>query len=159
MKESTLEVLFYLFDNYPEMDDETTPSDDRESMNAYLQGAGFMPGEINRAFNWLESLGDEHQGVLEPYSPHSLRSFAWQEQRWLNTDCQNYLLFLEKAGVLNYEAREQVIDRVLALEDPDFTLDRLKWVILMVLVNRPDEDNSFLWTEGLTLDGSTPVYH
>ena len=63
MKESTLEVLFYLFDNHPEMDDEVTPSDDRESMNAYLQGAGFMPGEINRAFNWLESLGDEHQGA------------------------------------------------------------------------------------------------
>lgn len=47
----------------------------------------------------------------------------------------------------------------MALEDDDFNLDRLKWVILMVLVNRPDEDNSFFWTEGLTLDGSAPIYH
>ncbi len=157
MKESTLEVLFYLFDNYPEIDDE--PAEDRESMDAYLQGAGFMPGEIDRAFNWLESLGDEHHTVLDPYFPESVRIFAPREQRWLNTECQSYLLFLEQAGILNPAAREQVIDRVMALEDDDFNLDRLKWVILMVLVNRPDEDNSFFWTEGLTLDGSAPIYH
>ena len=159
MKESTLEVLFYLFDNYPEMDEEDTPSDERESMNTYLQGAGFMPGEINRAFNWLESLGDEHQTVLEPLLPQSMRIFAHEEQRWLNTECQNYILFLEKAGILGHEAREQVIDRIMALEDPDLNLDRLKWVTLMVLVNRPNEDNSLLWTEGLSLDSSKPVYH
>ena len=77
----------------------------------------------------------------------------------MDTECQGYLLFLEQAGVLNMESREQVIDRVLELEDDDFNLDRLKWVILMVLLNRPDEDNSFFWTEGLTLDGTQPIYH
>ncbi len=157
MKENTLEVLFYLFDNYPEIDEPGT--EDRESMDAYLQGAGFMPGEIDRAFNWLESLGDERYTVFEPHCPDAIRIFAQHEQHWLNTECQSYLLFLEQTGVLNTESREQIIDRVMELEDEDLNLDRLKWVILMVLVNRPEEDNSFFWTEGLTLDGNPPVYH
>ena len=157
MKENTLDVLFYLFDNYPEMD-EGSP-DDRESLDQYLQGAGFFPHEISRAFNWLESLGDEARPLNPPIRTNTIRIFSADEQRIIDTECQSYLLFLEHAGVLNMESREQVIDRVLELEDDEFNLDRLKWVILMVLLNRPDEDNSFFWTEGLTLDGTQPIYH
>lgn len=157
MKENTLDVLFYLFDNYPEIDDSSP--DGRESLDQYLQGAGFLPHEISRAFNWLESLGDEASTLHTPTNTCTIRIFSGNEQRWMDTECQGYLLFLEQAGVLNMEAREQVIDRVLELEDDEFNLDRLKWVILMVLLNRPDEDNSFFWTEGLTLDGTQPVYH
>ena len=157
MKENTLDVLFYLFDNYPEIDESS--SDDRESLDLYLQGAGFLPNEIDRAFNWLESLGDEIVGFESAAKTNSIRIFSTSETRWLDTECQSYLLFLEQAGVLNMESREQVIDRVLELEDDDFNLDKLKWVILMVLLNRPDEDNSFFWTEGLTLDGTQPIYH
>ncbi|MEZ5537238.1 MAG: DUF494 domain-containing protein [Thiolinea sp.] len=157
MKENTLDVLFYLFDNYPEIDEES--SDDRESLGQYLRGAGFLPGEIQRAFNWLESLGDEAEAVQTPSRSTTFRIFSADEQNWLDTECQSYLLFLEQAGVLNTESREQVIDRVLELEDDEFNLDKLKWVILMVLINRPEEDNSFFWTDGLTLDGTQPVYH
>ncbi len=157
MKENTLDVLFYLFDNYPEIDEED--SDDRESLGQYLQGAGFLPEEIHRAFNWLESLSDKSETVLSPSGSATFRMFSADEQNWMDTECQSYLLFLEQAGVLNTESREQVIGRVLELEDDEFNLDKLKWVILMVLINRPEEDNSFFWTEGLTLDGTQPVYH
>lgn len=157
MKENTLDVLFYLFDNYPEIDEEA--SDDRETLGQYLQGAGFLLSEIHRAFNWLESLGDEAETVLTPSRSTTFRIFSVDEQRWMDTECRSYLLFLERAGVLNTESREQVVDRVLELEDEEFNLDKLKWVILMVLINRPEEDNSFFWTEGLTLDGTQPIYH
>lgn len=157
MKENTLDVLFYLFDNYPEIDEDA--SDDRETLSQYLQGAGFLLSEVQRAFTWLESLGDEAESVLTPSRSTTFRIFSADEQRWMDTDCQSYLLFLEQAGVLNTESREQVIDRVLELEDEEFNLDKLKWVILMVLINRPEEDNSFFWTEGLTLDGTQPIYH
>lgn len=157
MKENTLDVLFYLFDNYPEIDGDA--SDDRETLGQYLQGAGFLLSEVQRAFTWLESLGDEAASVLTPSRSTTFRIFSADEQRWMDTECQSYLLFLEQAGVLNTESREQVIDRVLELEDEEFNLDKLKWVILMVLINRPEEDNSFFWTEGLTLDGTQPIYH
>ena len=39
MKENTLDVLFYLFDNYPDMGDNLP--EDRQSMHGYLQEAVF----------------------------------------------------------------------------------------------------------------------
>ncbi len=39
--------------------------------------------------------------------------------------------------MLNLETREMVIERVLALDNAEFELDDLKWVILMVLFNIP----------------------
>ena len=161
MKENTLDVLFYLFDNHPEID-ESAP-DNRESLYRSLQSAGFPTHEISRAFNWLESLGDDVRLLNQPSNFGSIRIFSADEQRWLNTEGQNYLLFLENAGIIDMEAREQVIDRVLELEDDELSLDRLKWVILMVLLNRQDgensNDNSFFWTDGLSLDGTQPIYH
>ncbi|MEB4592526.1 DUF494 domain-containing protein [Candidatus Thiothrix sp. Deng01] len=158
MKENTLDVLFYLFDNYPEMGDNLP--EDRASMHGYLQEAGFLNSEINRAFDWLESLGDEAARVEVTYSASCMRLFAPEEQRWLDTESQGYLVFLEQAGVISPEAREQILDRVLELQDSDFNLDRLKWVVLMVLLNRPEEGNSFFWAEGLSVSGSAaPVIH
>ncbi len=157
MKENTLDVLFYLFDNYPEMGDNLP--EDRASMHGYLQDAGFLNSEITRAFDWLESLGDEAARVEMPAHSASLRLFSPEEQRWLDSECQGYLVFLEQAGVLSPEAREQILDRVLELQDADFNLDRLKWVVLMVLINRPEEGNSFFWAEGLSVCGDTPVLH
>lgn len=157
MKENTLDLLFYLFDNYPDMGDNLP--EDRASMHGYLQDAGFLNSEITRAFDWLESLGDEAAYVDHTYSATSMRLFAQEEQRWLDSECQGYLVFLEQAGVISPEAREQILVRVLELQDEDFNLDRLKWVVLMVLINRPEEGNSFFWAEGMDMYGRTPVLH
>lgn len=157
MKENTLDVLFYLFDNYPEMGDNLP--EDRASMHGYLQEAGFLNSEITRAFDWLESLGDEAARVENTYRLSATRIFSREEQYWLDANCQGYLMFLEQAGVISAEAREQIIDRVMELEDEDFNLDRLKWVVLMVLINRPEEENSFFWAEGLDMYGGVPVFH
>ncbi|MEN9502636.1 MAG: hypothetical protein RI964_1921 [Pseudomonadota bacterium] len=157
MKENTLDVLFYLFDNYPEMGDNLP--EDRASMHGYLQDAGFLNSEITRAFDWLESLGDEAARVDVTMRSSVTRVFSIEERRWLDSECQGYLMFLEQAGVVSPEAREQILDRVLELQDADFNLDRLKWVVLMVLINRPEEGNSFFWAEGLSVYGGAPVYH
>ncbi len=157
MKENTLDVLFYLFDNYPEMGDNLP--EDRASMHGYLQDAGFLNSEITRAFDWLESLGDEAARVEMTMRTSATRIFSVEERRWLDGECQGYLMFLEQAGVISPEAREQILDRVLELQDEDFNLDRLKWVVLMVLINRPEEGNSFFWAEGLSVYGGSPVLH
>lgn len=157
MKENTLDVLFYLFENYPEVGEHMP--EDRDSMHGYLQDAGFLNSEIARAFDWLESLGDEAANVAPTCFPCVTRVFSREEKRWINGECQSYLLFLEQAGIINPVAREQIIDRIMALEDDDFDVARLKWVVLMVLVNRPEEGNSFFWAEGLNMYGEAPVYH
>ncbi len=157
MKENTLDVLFYLFDNYPEMGDNLP--EDRASMHGYLQEAGFLNSEITRAFDWLESLGDDAERVEVTYRCSATRLFSAARTLLAGCECQGYLMFLEDAGVISPEAREQILDRVLELQDEDFNLDRLKWVVLMVLLNRPEEGNSFFWAEGLSVSGAAPVFH
>ena len=114
--------------------DDSNVNQNREIMHHHLQSAGFPDGEISKAFDWLESLGDEDQYALLPHDPLSMRVFAAKEKRWLNTDCQNYLLYLQHTGVLKAGTREFIIDKVLALRDVDFDLDKLKWVVLIVFV-------------------------
>jgi Smg protein len=157
MKENTLDVLFYLFDNYPDIGDNL--SENRESMHDYLQDAGFLNSEITRAFDWLESLGDNAERVEATAHRYATRVFSIYEQRWLDAECQGYLMYLENSGVISPEAREQIIDRIMELEDTDFNIDRLKWVVMMVLINRPEEGNSFFWAEGLNMQGGAPILH
>jgi Smg protein len=128
-------------------------------MHDYLQGAGFLNSEITRAFDWLESLADNAERVEATAHSYTTRVFSSYEQRWLDAECQGYLIYLENSGVISPEAREQIIDRIMELEDTDFNLDRLKWVVMMVLINRPEEGNSFFWAEGLNMQGGAPILH
>jgi Smg protein len=61
--------------------------------------------------------------------------------------------------VLDSEDRELVIDRVMALETESIELQQLKWVVLMVLFNRPDKEAAFAWMEDIILDEVSAVVH
>ena len=50
MKETVLDVLLYLFENYFYADPDAVR--DRDSMQAGLLQAGFSPAEISKAFVW-----------------------------------------------------------------------------------------------------------
>lgn len=156
MKENTLDVLFYLFDNFSDYHD---ASQNREVMHNHLQSAGFPDGQISKAFDWLESLDDEAHHTLLQHNPQSLRIFSARERRWLNPDCQNYLIYLQNSGVLNADIREFIIDKVLALRDIDFDLDKLKWVVMLILLNHPDKEAEYAWMDDVAMSNELPVYH
>ncbi|MEZ5671400.1 MAG: DUF494 family protein [Thiotrichaceae bacterium] len=61
-------------------------------------------------------------------------------------------MFLEQANILDPQTRELVIDRVMALDTEEFTLEQLKWVVLMVLFNQPGQESSLAWMEDLVYD-------
>lgn len=151
MKENVFEVLMYLFENY--MDEEAGLHNDPESLKVELQEAGFMHTEINKAFEWLESLADlkDQQGHSRAKTS-SLRIYTAREQEKLNTESRGFLLFLEQVGVLDQVTRETVIDRAMALHSDDFDLDQLKWVVLMVLFNQPGHEEALSWMENMVLD-------
>jgi Smg protein len=155
MKENTLDVLFYLFDNFSDYDDS---SQNREVLHGYLENAGFHTGEISKAFDWLESLADEDGTIAHP-GTHSSRVFSAREKRWLDTQCQGYLMFLCDTDVLSVEMRERVIDRILALKDPDFDLSKLKWVVLMILLNQPGAEAEYTWMDDVAMGDEAIVYH
>jgi len=157
MKENVFDVLMYLFENYY-MDNENAVTQDREFVQQELHNAGFPAAEIDRAFSWLEDLASDTPPPTMQ-AERSLRLFSRHETERLNTECRGLLLFLEQMGVLNPASRELVIDRAMALENEDFDIEQLKWVVLMVLFNQPGEEAAYAWLEDLVYENMTNCLH
>ena len=159
MKETVLDVLMYIFDNYMEDDVELFP--DQELLKDRLIEAGFLDQQVDKAFAWLESLAEkkENPGALHQSDFPSLRLFNDQELDRLNSSCRGFLLFLEQAGVLSSHERELVIDRIMALETDEIDLLQLKWVVLMVLFNQPDKEAAITWMEDIVMDDFNANLH
>lgn len=150
MKENILDVLLYLFEHLM-IDD---PDQDRDSLQESLLEVGFSPQEIGNAFEWLDGLAE-----LRPaYAPHAVdaggpvRVLAPQELERLDPEAQGFLMYLEQQGVLSPAQRELVLDRVMALDVGEVDEHELKWVILMVLFNQPDQEAAYSWLENLMFD-------
>lgn len=148
MKENVFDVLIYLFENYLASDD-TQRSTDPDSIRTELLDVGFPQPEVNKAFDWLETLSDP-QTVRT--SQTVFRMYADSELAKLDTECRGLLLELELSGILNNTSRELVIDRVMALSDESISLDNLKWIVLMVLFTCPEEATAFARMENLVYD-------
>ena len=159
MKETVLDVLMYLFDNYIEEEIEFSP--DQESLKTQLKEAGFGGLQVDKAFNWLEGLAiqKEKNGSTKLSDTQSLRLYCDDELGKLDAECRGFLLYLEQAGVLDISERELVIDRVMALESEDIDLQQLKWVVLMVLFNQPGKEEVITWMEDIVMDDLNANMH
>lgn len=158
MKESVLDVLIYLFDNYVEEELEISP--DQEGLKSQLIQAGFNDMQVNKAIDWLECLALQKDELdTDTLQSRSIRVFNDVENEKLDVDCKGFLLFLEQSGVIDSDDRELVIDRVMALETDYIELQQLKWVVLMVLFNRPGKEAAFTWMEDILMDDINAVIH
>ena len=159
MKESVFDVLMYLFNNY--LDDEYEMNTDQDSLRGVLAHAGFDDNQVNKAFDWLESLSPETEPVHGEHSASNVshRIFNDQEMGKFGTDCRGLISFLEQADILDAHDRELVIDRAMALESDEIDLVQLKWVVLMVLLNQPGKEAAFTWMEGVVMDQMEAGYH
>lgn len=162
MKESVFDILIYLFENYINDEaEEVELQQDRDTLKDELLEAGFQRTAIGKAFDWLEALAELQDQPVDsaPVPAHSIRIYSEPECEKLDVDSRGFILFLEQMGVLDYTAREMVIDRVMALEEERVDLDQLKWVILMVLFNQPGREAAFAWMEDLVLDEVAGTLH
>jgi Smg protein len=158
MKESVLDVLIYLFDHYVEEELEITP--DQEDLKTQLIQAGFANIQVDKAIDWLEGLTTQKDKLdARLLRSMSIRVFNDVENEKLDVECKGFLMFLEQSGVLDSEDRELVIDRVMALETDLIELQQLKWVVLMVLFNRPGKEAAFAWMEDVVMDEFSAVVH
>ncbi len=154
MKENLFDVLIYLFENY--MDEESELVPDPDAIRTELLEAGFPQGDITKAFDWLESLAE--QQTIRTASP-TFRIFSGQEAAKLDVECRGFLLSLEQMGILTPACRELVIDRVMALNEENISLENLKWVVLMVLFSQPDEEIAFAKMEHLVYESFPDYLH
>lgn len=154
MKENVFDVLIYLFENY--IEDDTNLVSDPDEICTELLEAGFPQAEISKAFLWLESL-TEQQTVKTNAS--ACRIYCGKELARLDVECRGFLLFLEQCGILSATNRELVIDRLMALEEDNITLEDLKWVVLLVLFSQPNEEVAFARMEDLVYDNTPQRWH
>ncbi len=145
MKENIFDVLMYLFENYMEEEIDIFP--DSDAIRTELLEAGFQQMAVSKAFDWLASLS--LQGLIKTSAAPSFRIFCREEVAKLDIECRNLIMFLEQSGILNAANREIVIDRAMALENEDISLEKLKWITLMVLLSQPDEEIAFSRMEDL----------
>ena len=159
MKETILDVLLYLFENY--FYDDPDAVRDRDSLQAGLIQAGFSPSEVSKAFDWLDELARQRPSV-EPSAEAvrgPVRIYADVEEARLDAECRGFLMFLEHNGILDGVQRELVVDRVMALDQEEIDLDDLKWVVLMVLFNQPGQEAAFAWMESHMFEGDGEPLH
>lgn len=153
MKENIFDVLMYLFENYMEGEIELLP--DSDVIRTELMEAGFDQIEVNKAFDWLESLS--MQRTINSTVTTAFRIYCPEEKEKLDKECLNFIMFLEHNGILNSANREIVIDRAMALENEEISIEKLKWIVLMILLSQPDEEIAFSRMEDIVYD-LVPAY-
>lgn len=156
MSETMVDVLIYLFENY--MAGEETDPVDQHELEQELSQVGFGAMEISQALHWLDELASR-MSTNESVSPSggSMRVYTEPEQRKLDVDGCSLLMFLEQNGILDPVSRELVIDRALAIRQAVISVEELKWIVLLVLMNRPGHERAFLRMEDMVYE-EAPVY-
>lgn len=156
MYDSMVDVLIYLYENY--MDGEDPPPEDEDALESELLEAGFTKREIGAALTWLDDLAARMEGnVPRPVGLTAMRIYTQAECCKLDLEARGLLLFLEQSAILDPGSRELVIDRAMAIEQHAVSVDELKWVVLLVLMNQPGRESAFTQMEDLVYS-DTPVY-
>jgi len=77
----------------------------------------------------------------------------------MDMDIRSLLMNLEQMCILDPMSRELVIERCMAIETEELTTDDVKWVVLLVLLNQPGQENAFALMEELVYNGEPPYLH
>ncbi|MDZ7752111.1 MAG: DUF494 domain-containing protein [Gammaproteobacteria bacterium] len=160
MKETVLDVLMYLFENY--FEDEVVLGANQEHLKNDLVSEGFTERTVDKALSWLEGLapGEDGAAPMVDTGPTALRHYTRREEERLDAEARGFLLFLEQVALLDATRRELVIDQVMGLDSDDVDLDQVKWVVQMVLFNHPvDEDQDKAWLENLVFADDSGQLH
>ncbi len=148
MNENVVDVLIFIYEHLKEPGSPATPS--QRVLREELNEAGFPDDEIDKALAWLDDLASTPLplDILSP-GTNSFRMFSAEETRHLDTDARGLMLVLEQSGLLSRACRELVLERVLALDTPQIGIEELRWIILMVLANRPGQEIAVAHLEDL----------
>lgn len=149
------DVLVYLFENYYE----ANINPDYTTLEQELSAAGFEEADISSAFDWYQTLEEMTLNAGESHAANgTVRIYVEEENRKIHSAGLGFMLFLEQAGVIDAAQRELVIDRAMALEDNEVSLDQIKWIMLMTLWKQ-DKASDYLFIEDVVLSDTRPTIH
>lgn len=150
------EVLVYMFENYFEAD--IRP--DQHTLAKELFAAGFDQEDINGAFDWFSALEEMTENANTAAGGHGLgmRIYAEAESSKISSESLSFMMFLEQAGILNPAQRELVIDRAMALPQPEVSIEETRWIVLMALWNQGNTSD-YLFVEDAVFGEDRPILH
>jgi Smg protein len=142
------DVLVYLYETYYRPD----ACPDSEALVKKLSAVGFEEDEISKALGWLTDLAEATNELSDRYPQQTafsfgVRIYATQEQDVLGTEAIGFIQFLESAKVISPVQREIIIERALAISEPQVSLDKLKVIVLMVLWSQGKEPDGLIFDE------------
>jgi len=125
------DILYYLFENY--FDSGSYP--DSETLTRKLTMAGFNDDDIHEALDWLSELARQGNGGYPDSLAEnkSIRCFSAIEMEKIDTEGRGFIIFLEQSKIINPLQREQLIDRVIALNEESSSLEKIKLIVLTEL--------------------------
>jgi Smg protein len=149
------EILMFLFESY--FDAGSYPDSDKLSLK--LTAAGFEDEEINLALAWLSGLKRLNATDYPDSINHvGTRCFAELETKRISIEGLHFLTFWEQSNVISPAEREMIIDRAVALERENLSLNKVKLIALMVLWNLHHELDPLL-VEELLAPGDASLLH
>lgn len=151
MNENIVELLLYLFENYIYEND--SEEFDKTIVQQGLTQAGFSTNTINSAFSWLDDLQqdvDTYQNMQ--IESDSFRVFTESEQLKLDTECMDFIYYMNSSEILDNLQREILINAVMKLKIDQIDIDDLQWLALMVLFSQPEQEQAFAHLEALMFE-------
>ncbi len=145
MNEDIFDVLIYLFENY--MDSDMDIDADTDTLKTELKAAGFNSKNIIQAFEWLDTLVQQEEPMFK--SNKNFRIFCAEENQKLDIECRDFIYFLQRLDILTPITRELVIDRAMAIDSHQVSIEKIQWISLIVLLNQPDEELAIAHMENI----------
>jgi len=145
MNEDIFDVLIYLFENY--MDSDMDIDADTDTLKTELKAAGFNSKNIIQAFEWLDTLVQQEEPMFK--SNKNFRIFCAEENQKLGIECRDFIYFLQRLDILTPITRELVIDRAMAIDSHQVSIEKIQWICLIVLLNQPDEELAIAHMENI----------
>ena len=157
MENTVFDILVYVFDHY--LFEELPVHAERADIARDLEVAGFRGANVERALNWLADLADQRERPGLRANERAFRLYSADESERLDAACRGLLLSLERGGILSATQREIVIERLLALDTEELSLEQVKWVVLMVLSCQPGQEAACERMEDMLYDLPVQVPH
>ncbi len=150
------DILVYLFENYYEAD--VYP--DEGTLTRELSAAGFGRDEISQAMDWINGLEKLAQQSYLPglADSRAQRHYSDAEEIKIGTEGRGFMQFLETSAILNPLQREWVIDRIMALNEHEVSLEQVKWTVLIVLWSQ-GQAGDYMFIEDLLFGDIQPTMH
>jgi Smg protein len=132
------DILMFLFESY--YDAGNYPEPDKLSLK--LTAAGFENDEIHLALAWLSGLKQlSAENYPAAINQSGTRCYAGLEMSRISTEALHFITFWEQNKLITPVEREMILDRAVAMERENLSLDKAKLIALMVLWNlREDLD-------------------